>query len=143
MNRKFVAVVVFVLACFVSGATAYTQDEFETWLVEIDDTNEHEYVNESYACVGFSDDLRKNASAAGFNVSFVGLYDDAEPHAVICLWIWGENIELYEPQTDKCVTDYYAYDNINTTYRIFGDYVIVDWEHIKVGDGDVIWQGVI
>jgi len=87
-------------------ATASTQEEFEAWL-ELDTTNEHEYINGSYMCLGFADDLIRNASVAGHDLCLVNVqYPDNGGHFIIAIMFRSGTVGFYDPGTDKNVNDY-------------------------------------
>ena len=127
----------------ISVIDADDRNEFKTWLTEIDETNTHEYIEGEYGCIGFSNDLVINASSAGFNVNLVGIIDEHGRHMIVCVWFADNEIEFYDPQTDERMTSYYANDDIDTNYRIFGNYTISNWKHVKWHDIDILWEDII
>jgi len=120
----------------ITTATATNQTEFEAWLA-IDTTNEHEYVVGSYMCLQFSDDLIKNATAAGFSNVYLlnadnrvyrnGTIGPSEGHYLVFVKFDNGNAEAYEPSNDDIVLDLY----IKTFTNDPKDYnITIMWNYI-------------
>lgn len=124
---------IFVVLALVGVTTASTQEEFETWL-ELDTTNEHEYINGTYMCIQFSDDLIKNASAAGHDVYMVGLnYQDGPGHALMSVTFDNGFVEFYDAASDIKVSEYLVEHYPNDTLTIYqSGYIITDTTQITV-----------
>ena len=119
----------------ITTATATNQTEFEAWLA-IDTTNEHEYVVGSYMCLQFSDDLIKNATAAGFSNVYLlntsnrvyrsGRLGLPVGHFLVLVVFDNGDVEAYEPQTDESILNLYietfTKDPKDYNILVVGDY---------------------
>jgi len=123
---------VFVMLALAGVTTASTQEEFEAWLIE-DSTNLHEYINDSYMCLQFADDLIKNASATDHEMYLVwiDISGDRDHYAVVTHFDDGF-VEFYDPGTDEALTKsiiQYGFDGNAVIYK--GGYNITSISSVR------------
>jgi len=79
-----------------------TFDEMMVFL-NIDKTNEREYIQNIYVCKNFANDFIVNASLFGLRCAFVTISykKDIDCHAVVAFNVTGRGLVYIEPQSDK------------------------------------------
>ena len=153
---RTIIALLFTALILVTPISATDREEFETWL-SADLTDMGEYIDGQYQCVQFSDDLIKNATAAGFSdvhmaqvkhVVFSNgtVYNTGASHALVYVSFGDNDIELYDPQTDEPVSLLYveAYKKVpfENTVLVLTDYTLYldDITTIWYFDDDVLYH---
>jgi len=71
--------------------------------LDSDQTDKNQY-NQSYTCINFANDFKKNALKEGYRCGYVIVEFHETRHAIVCFNTSDNGLIFIEPQNDKIVT---------------------------------------